>query len=171
MAIGTVKFFNAAKGFGFIVPEDGGRDVFFHKTSVEVAGIDRLTQGQRLSFVTVQDAKGAMQASELKPHIAETVSNSAASNPFEPTSEKNSISESVRKIASGRASSRKESAVVLADPTGSRRDSVTQNMSEWRRSYDRYCNLATNAGEDGVARQNYWQHAEHFLRMLNGSAN
>jgi CspA family cold shock protein len=68
MAIGTVKFFNTAKGFGFITPEDGGRDIFVHKKSIELAGITSLSQGQRLSFETVQNAKGAVQASDLKPH-------------------------------------------------------------------------------------------------------
>jgi hypothetical protein len=52
-----------------------------------------------------------------------------------------------------------------ADQTGSQR-----NLKELQRSYDRYCDLARNAGEDVVERQNYWQHAEHFFRMMNGSA-
>ncbi len=71
MAIGTVKFFSTAKGFGFITPEDGGKDIFVHKKSIELAGITSLSQGQRLSFETVQDAKGAVQASNLKPHQEE----------------------------------------------------------------------------------------------------
>jgi hypothetical protein len=46
------------------------------------------------------------------------------------------------------------------------------NQSQWQRKYDHYCNLAqaTN-GDDGVTREHYWQHAEHFLRLMNGSAN
>ena len=43
MAIGTVKFFNTTKGFGFIIPEDGGKDIFVHKTSIELAGITNLS--------------------------------------------------------------------------------------------------------------------------------
>jgi CspA family cold shock protein len=50
MAIGTVKFFNATKGFGFISPEGGGKDVFVHATAVEAAGMRSLSEGQRVSF-------------------------------------------------------------------------------------------------------------------------
>jgi len=58
MAIGTVKFFNSNKGFGFISPEDGGKDVFVHATAVEVSGMRVLSEGQRVSFEVQQDAKG-----------------------------------------------------------------------------------------------------------------
>jgi phosphate/sulfate permease len=44
------------------------------------------------------------------------------------------------------------------------------NMNEWQRNYARYCDLAQNTNDDAVARENYWQHAEHFLRMINGSS-
>ena len=47
---GTVKFFNAERGYGFIKPDDGGRDVFVHVTAVERAGLKSLTEGQRISF-------------------------------------------------------------------------------------------------------------------------
>ena len=47
---GTVKFFNAERGYGFIKPYDGGRDVFVHVTAVERAGLKSLTEGQRISF-------------------------------------------------------------------------------------------------------------------------
>ena len=59
MAIGTVKFFNSAKGFGFIAPEGGGKDVFVHATAVEMAGMRTLAEGQRVSFDIQPDAKGS----------------------------------------------------------------------------------------------------------------
>ena len=59
MAIGTVKFFNSSKGFGFIAPEDGGKDVFVHASAVEAAGMRSLAEGQRISFDIQPDAKGS----------------------------------------------------------------------------------------------------------------
>ena len=59
MALGTVKFFNAGKGFGFIAPEGGGKDVFVHVSAVEAAGMHSLAEGQRVSFDTQPDAKGS----------------------------------------------------------------------------------------------------------------
>lgn len=50
MAIGTVKWFNATKGYGFIVPEDGQKDVFVHISAVEKAGLRTLNEGQRVNF-------------------------------------------------------------------------------------------------------------------------
>ena len=58
MTVGTVKFFNLAKGFGFIVPEDGGKDIFVNKTAVERAGMSDLAKGLNISFETELDAKG-----------------------------------------------------------------------------------------------------------------
>jgi cold shock protein len=58
MTIGTVKFFNASKGFGFIAPEGGGKDVFVHSSAVEVSGMRVLAEGQRVSFEVQADAKG-----------------------------------------------------------------------------------------------------------------
>ena len=55
---GTVKFFNAAKGFGFITPETGGQDVFVHATALEFAGISTLAEGAKVSFVLEDDRKG-----------------------------------------------------------------------------------------------------------------
>jgi cold shock protein len=57
-ATGTVKFFNTAKGFGFITPEDGSRDVFVHATALEAAGIRSLNEGERVSFVLEDDRRG-----------------------------------------------------------------------------------------------------------------
>ncbi len=65
MAIGTVKFFNTAKGFGFISPEGGAKDVFVHATAVEQAGLRTLSEGQKVSFDIVPDARGA-KAANLK---------------------------------------------------------------------------------------------------------
>ena len=59
MTIGTVKFFNASKGFGFIAPDDGGKDVFVHVSAVEAAGMRSLAEGQKVSFDIQPDAKGA----------------------------------------------------------------------------------------------------------------
>jgi CspA family cold shock protein len=55
---GTVKFYNAERGYGFIKPDDGGRDVFVHITAVERAGLKSLSEGQRLSFDVEPDKKG-----------------------------------------------------------------------------------------------------------------
>jgi cold shock protein len=63
--IGTVKFFNTQKGFGFIAPEGGGKDVFVHMSAVEAAGMRSLAEGQRVSFDVQADAKGA-KAANLK---------------------------------------------------------------------------------------------------------
>ncbi len=65
MATGTVKWFNAQKGYGFIQPSDGGRDVFVHISAVERAGIRALVEGQQVSFdVTTERGKSA--ATNLK---------------------------------------------------------------------------------------------------------
>jgi CspA family cold shock protein len=58
---GTVKFFNAAKGYGFIQPETGGKDVFVHATALEAAGIGGLQEGDKVSFVLEDDRKGRGQ--------------------------------------------------------------------------------------------------------------
>ena len=55
---GTVKFFNASKGYGFITPEAGGKDVFVHVTAVERSGIGPLTDGMKVSFDTEPDERG-----------------------------------------------------------------------------------------------------------------
>jgi CspA family cold shock protein len=58
MTTGIVKFFNADKGFGFITPDDGGKDVFVHITAVKEAGMADLRDGQRVSFDTEPDSRG-----------------------------------------------------------------------------------------------------------------
>jgi cold shock protein len=55
---GTVKFFNADKGYGFIKPDDGGRDIFVHITALERAGLQALNKGQRVSYEIEADQKG-----------------------------------------------------------------------------------------------------------------
>lgn len=66
MPIGTVKFFNDSKGFGFIAPEDGGQDAFVHITAVEKAGLRTLKQDQRVSYELEQDARGKTKAINLQ---------------------------------------------------------------------------------------------------------
>jgi CspA family cold shock protein len=58
---GTVKFFNANKGFGFITPETGGKDVFVHVSALEFAGIQGLNEGDKVSFVLEDDRRGRGQ--------------------------------------------------------------------------------------------------------------
>lgn len=65
MTTGTVKWFNPAKGYGFIAPEDGSRDVFVHISAVERAGLPTLNEGNRLSFEVVAGQNGKMSAEQL----------------------------------------------------------------------------------------------------------
>ncbi len=65
MASGTVKWFNKVKGYGFIQPCDGGKDVFVHITAVERAGMDTLVEGQRVNFDLVSE-RGKTAAANLK---------------------------------------------------------------------------------------------------------
>ena len=58
MTIGTTKFFNETKGFGFISPEDGGKDVFVHISALEKAGLRTLREGQKVEFETQADQRG-----------------------------------------------------------------------------------------------------------------
>ena len=66
MATGTVKWFNATKGFGFIQPDDGGADVFVHISAVERAGMRSLNDGQKINYEMVRDNRsGKMSAEQL----------------------------------------------------------------------------------------------------------
>ena len=68
MAMGTVKWFNATKGFGFIQPDDGGKDVFVHISAVERAGLNELNEGQKVAFEIVADKRtGRSSASSRSP--------------------------------------------------------------------------------------------------------
>lgn len=64
MATGTVKWFNKTKGFGFIVPDEGDKDVFVHITAVLASGLQELNEGQKVSYEAVEEPKG-MKAVEL----------------------------------------------------------------------------------------------------------
>ena len=67
MATGTVKWFNAAKGFGFIQPDDGGKDVFVHISAVERAGMNNPREGDKLAFDLQRDPKkGRVSAENLR---------------------------------------------------------------------------------------------------------
>ncbi|GGC47096.1 cold-shock protein [Siccirubricoccus deserti] len=65
MASGTVKWFNAQKGFGFIQPESGGKDVFVHITAVQAAGLQGLNDGQKVTYEVVRE-RGKEAAANLK---------------------------------------------------------------------------------------------------------
>jgi CspA family cold shock protein len=65
MAIGTVKWFNTTKGFGFIMPQDGGKDVFVHITAVQAAGLRGLNEGQKVSYEVAME-RGKAAATNLK---------------------------------------------------------------------------------------------------------
>ena len=62
MATGTVKWFNATKGYGFIQPDDGGKDVFVHVSAVEAAGLRSLNEGQKVKFDIQPDKRGSKAA-------------------------------------------------------------------------------------------------------------
>lgn len=66
MPSGTVKWFNAQKGYGFIQPADGGKDVFVHISAVEQAGLSTLNEGQKISFDIVTTDRGRQAAGNLK---------------------------------------------------------------------------------------------------------
>ena len=71
MAFGSVKWFNDAKGFGFIEPEEGGPDVFAHFSAIEMEGFRTLKQGSKVSFELVQGPKGNL-AQTIRPVAAQT---------------------------------------------------------------------------------------------------
>ncbi len=66
MTAGTVKWFNPSKGFGFITPEGGGKDVFVHASAIDSAGSNELAEGQHVEFESEQGAKGP-QATRVRP--------------------------------------------------------------------------------------------------------
>ena len=71
MSNGTVKWFNPTKGYGFITPDDGGKDAFVHISEVERAGMASLTEGQRVSYEVVSDTRG-LKAVDLAPEGSKT---------------------------------------------------------------------------------------------------
>jgi CspA family cold shock protein len=66
MAIGTVKWFNDAKGFGFITPEEGGEDVFAHFSAIDMPGFKTLKEGQRVQYDLADGPKGKKQAANIR---------------------------------------------------------------------------------------------------------
>ncbi len=66
MATGTVKWFNDAKGFGFITPDEGGEDLFCHHTAIQSSGFRTLAEGQRVEFEVARGPKG-LQAQNVRP--------------------------------------------------------------------------------------------------------
>jgi CspA family cold shock protein len=66
MPIGTVKWFSAEKGYGFITPDEGGKDVFVHYSAIQAEGYRSLNEGQKVEYEVVQGQKGP-QASNVKP--------------------------------------------------------------------------------------------------------
>ena len=74
MSMGTVKWFNATKGFGFIQPDDGGKDVFVHISAVERAGLGTLREGQKISYEIVADRRsGKSAADNLRSGLHEVI--------------------------------------------------------------------------------------------------
>ena len=65
MAVGTVKWFNATKGYGFIMPQDGGKDVFVHITAVQTAGLKGLNDGQQVTYEVAME-RGKASATNLR---------------------------------------------------------------------------------------------------------
>ena len=66
MTTGTVKFFNTTRGYGFITPDDGSKDIFVHISAVERAGYDSLSEGQRVQYEIVRGTNGKSSAENLK---------------------------------------------------------------------------------------------------------
>ena len=67
MQTGTVKWFNAQKGYGFIQPASGGPDIFVHISAVQAAGLHTLDKDQRVSYDLTEDRRGKMSATNLRP--------------------------------------------------------------------------------------------------------
>lgn len=86
MAIGTVKWFNDAKGFGFIEPEQGGGDVFAHFSAIQMDGFRTLKQGSRVSFELIQGPKGLL-AQNIRPFDASELTIAALTPEQPPVSE------------------------------------------------------------------------------------
>jgi len=86
MTIGTVKFFNESKGYGFIAPDGGGNDAFVHISDVESSGMRGLRENQRISYDLKQDNRGKMSATNLKAVDADASAEAANDQPAEAAS-------------------------------------------------------------------------------------
>jgi CspA family cold shock protein len=81
MPIGTVKFFNESKGYGFIAPEGGGQDAFVHISAVERSGMNTLRENQRVSYELEQDRRGKMAATNLRDASEAAPADQSANEP------------------------------------------------------------------------------------------
>jgi len=81
MPVGTVKFFNETKGYGFIQPDGGGQDAFVHISAVERSGMQTLRENQRVSYELQQDNRGKMAAANLKAAEDSTQPEASADEP------------------------------------------------------------------------------------------
>jgi len=146
MPFGCVRFFDAPKGYGFIIPDVDGNDVFVDKAAIRHAGMIELEKGQRVAYETEQDVRGAVKAVKLEM--------------VEPA-----------RTEHGRSTNYPErhARPSFANGAGPRK-LITASSHDWQRKYERYVELARNTPEDRVTREGYLQHAEHCYRMMNGSA-
>jgi CspA family cold shock protein len=161
MTIGSVKFFDTAKGFGFLIPDAGGQDVFVDKAAVRSAGLSALEKGQRFSYELAQDAKGASKAVKLETIGAPIAVGSAENYSREYARQAEPLNGS--SAATGRFSfaARRGGKVVRA---GSK---TVSQLAECQRKYEFYSDLGRDAFNDPVTREGYLQHAEHFYRVMN----
>ena len=144
MPIGCVRFFDVNKGYGFIIPDVSGNDIFVDKAAMRHSEILEFEKGQRVTYEIEQDFKGSSKAVRLER--------------LEPTNtELCSIDNSERHIQS-----------TFAKGAAPRKSIAATHA--WQQNYERYVELARNTLDDAVAREGYLQHAEHYYRMMNGSA-
>ena len=87
MPIGTVKFFNSSKGYGFIQPDDGSKDAFVHISAVENSGMSMLSENQRISYDLEEDRRGKTSAVNLKAAEDNAGSGQAAEQPEQASGE------------------------------------------------------------------------------------
>jgi len=124
MPTGIVKWFNGRKGFGFIEPEDGGNDVFVHITAVKDAGIDRLQDGDRVTYELIEN-RGRMAAGSI------VVTGSGEQTPSEEASEDESSEEEASEEASEDESSEEEASEdETAEEEASEDETAEEEASE-----------------------------------------
>jgi CspA family cold shock protein len=87
MPVGTVKFFNESKGYGFIAPDGGGQDAFVHISAVERAGMNTLRENQRVAYDLEEDRRGKVAASNLRSAEEATSEQPATDQASEPEAE------------------------------------------------------------------------------------